>query len=136
RRLTPPPLPARPPRLPCGKRGGLHLGLPFLGGLSASRLPSALCSCYAPAPSSREHPGSPMAIPAHSRTTEHDPADTSEETLSASVNTHRGRGRAAGLNMAGRYEKESRDSFDDGWGTLEDLPPLKTHVQEERARTI
>ena len=77
-----------------------------------------------------------MAIPAHSRTTEHDPADTSEETLSASVNTHRGRGRAAGLNMAGRYEKESRDSFDDGWGTLEDLPPLKTHVQEERARTI
>lgn len=79
-----------------------------------------------------------MAIPAHSCTTEteHDPADTSEETLSASVNSHRGRGRAAGLNMAGRYEKESRDSFDDGWGTLEDLPPLKTHVQEERARTI
>ncbi|WP_249693292.1 PA0069 family radical SAM protein [Stappia sp. WLB 29] len=77
-----------------------------------------------------------MAIPAHSCTTEHDPADTSEETLPASVNAHRGRGRAAGLNMAGRYEKESRDSFDDGWGTLEDLPPLKTHVQEERARTI
>ncbi|MBC2858260.1 PA0069 family radical SAM protein [Stappia sp. 28M-7] len=77
-----------------------------------------------------------MAIPAHTRTTENDPPEASEETLSASVNAHRGRGRAAGLNMAGRYEKESRDSFDDGWGTLDDLPPLKTHVQEERARTI
>ncbi|WP_371811449.1 PA0069 family radical SAM protein [Stappia sp. 28M-7] len=84
----------------------------------------------------QEHPGSPMAIPAHTRTTENDPPEASEETLSASVNAHRGRGRAAGLNMAGRYEKESRDSFDDGWGTLDDLPPLKTHVQEERARTI
>lgn len=77
-----------------------------------------------------------MAIPAHTRTTENDQPEASEEMLSASVNAHRGRGRAAGLNMAGRYEKESRDSFDDGWGTLDDLPPLKTHVQEERARTI
>ena len=77
-----------------------------------------------------------MAIPAHTHPTETDLPDASEEALSASVNAHRGRGRAAGLNMAGRYEKESRDSFDDGWGTLDDLPPLKTHVQEERARTI
>ncbi|WP_083202459.1 PA0069 family radical SAM protein [Stappia indica] len=77
-----------------------------------------------------------MAIPAHTHPTETDLPDTSEEALSASVNAHRGRGRAAGLNMAGRYEKESRDSFDDGWGSLDELPPLKTHVQEERARTI
>lgn len=77
-----------------------------------------------------------MAIPAHTHPTETDLPDASEEALSASVNAHRGRGRAAGLNMAGRYEKESRDSFDDGWGSLDELPPLKTHVQEERARTI
>ncbi|WP_186400769.1 PA0069 family radical SAM protein [Stappia sp. P2PMeth1] len=77
-----------------------------------------------------------MATPAPLRSTIPDPTDASEEALSASVNAHRGRGRAAGLNMAGRYERESRDSFDDGWGTLDDLPPLKTHVQEERARTI
>ncbi|SOC09736.1 PA0069 family radical SAM protein [Stappia indica] len=77
-----------------------------------------------------------MAIPAHTHPTETDLPDASEEVLSASVNAHRGRGRAAGLNMAGRYEKESRDSFDDGWGSLDELPPLKTHVQEERARTI
>lgn len=77
-----------------------------------------------------------MASPAHTRPTDTDLPDASEEALSASVNAHRGRGRAAGLNMAGRYEKESRDSFDDGWGSLDELPPLKTHVQEERARTI
>jgi len=48
----------------------------------------------------------------------------------------RARGRAAGLNMAGRFERESSEAFDDGWATLDDLPPLKTEVQEERARTI
>lgn len=62
--------------------------------------------------------------------------ETAGEHDLAGLAAHRGRGRGAGLNMAGRYERESRDSFDDGWGTLDDLPPLKTHVQEERARTI
>ncbi|WP_412103607.1 PA0069 family radical SAM protein [Stappia stellulata] len=46
------------------------------------------------------------------------------------------RGRGAGLNMAGRFERESCEAFDDGWGTLDDIPVLKTQVQEERARTI
>ncbi len=54
----------------------------------------------------------------------------------ADIDAHRGRGRGAGLNMAGRYERESIEAFDDGWGTLETLPPFKTHLQEERARTI
>ncbi|TYC62418.1 PA0069 family radical SAM protein [Rhodobacterales bacterium] len=48
----------------------------------------------------------------------------------------RRRGRGAALNRSGRYEPLSRESFDDGWESLEDLPPLKTQVQEERARTI
>ncbi|WP_051242884.1 PA0069 family radical SAM protein [Stappia stellulata] len=46
------------------------------------------------------------------------------------------RGRGAGLNMAGRFEAESSEAFDDGWGTLDEIPVLRTHVQEERARTI
>lgn len=54
----------------------------------------------------------------------------------ADIDAHRGRGRGAGLNMAGRYERESIEAFDDGWGTLETLPPFKTFLQEERARTI
>ncbi len=48
----------------------------------------------------------------------------------------RRRGRAAATNKSGRFEPLARESFDDGWDTLEALPPLKTEVQEERARTI
>ncbi len=46
------------------------------------------------------------------------------------------RGRAAGINPAGRFEAYSRDVFDDGWQSFEELPPFKTEVQEERPRTI
>ncbi|WP_106754752.1 PA0069 family radical SAM protein [Pannonibacter carbonis] len=46
------------------------------------------------------------------------------------------RGRGAGLNRSGRFEKDQREVFDDGWETLDELPLLKTTVQEEKARTI
>ncbi len=46
------------------------------------------------------------------------------------------RGRGAALNMPGRFERQLREGFDDGWETPDDLPPLKTTVQEEKARTI
>jgi DNA repair photolyase len=48
----------------------------------------------------------------------------------------RARGRAAGINPSGRYEPVSRHVFDDGWESLEELPPFKTEVQVERPRTI
>jgi DNA repair photolyase len=48
----------------------------------------------------------------------------------------RRRGRSAGINPAGRYEPLSRDVFDDGWSTIEDLPPFRTEVQVEKPRTI
>ncbi|TIX65908.1 MAG: radical SAM protein, partial [Mesorhizobium sp.] len=35
-----------------------------------------------------------------------------------------------------RIEPVSRHLFDDGWNSLEDLPPFKTEVQVERPRTI
>ena len=43
---------------------------------------------------------------------------------------------APASNPSGRYEPLSRHVFDDGWETLEDLPPFKTEVQIERPRTI
>ncbi|WP_306119653.1 MULTISPECIES: PA0069 family radical SAM protein [unclassified Roseitalea] len=46
------------------------------------------------------------------------------------------RGRASAINPAGRFEALSRVDVDDGWHSLEDLPPFKTEVQVERARTI
>jgi DNA repair photolyase len=46
------------------------------------------------------------------------------------------RGRGARNNLSGRFEKHSRALFDDGWDTLEDLPPLKTEVFVETPKTI
>ena len=46
------------------------------------------------------------------------------------------RGRGARNNLSGRYERHSRSFLDDGWATLDELPPLKTTVIEETAKTI
>ena len=48
----------------------------------------------------------------------------------------RRRGRGAGLNFSGRFEMKTREVFDDGWNSLDDLPPFKTEVQVEKPRTI
>lgn len=52
------------------------------------------------------------------------------------VDAERRRGRGAGVNPSGRYEPVSRHIFDDGWNSLEDLPPFKTQVQTEKPQTI
>jgi DNA repair photolyase len=52
------------------------------------------------------------------------------------VGFDRRRGRAAGVNPSGRFEALSRHVFDDGWNSLEELPPFKTEVQIEKPRTI
>lgn len=52
------------------------------------------------------------------------------------VNAERRRGRGAGVNPSGRYEALSRHVFDDGWESLDELPPFKTDVQVERPRTV
>ncbi|PDV88777.1 radical SAM protein [Rhizobium sp. H4] len=51
------------------------------------------------------------------------------------VEVDRRRGRGAGLNPTGRFEALQRENFDDGWQTLEELPPFKTEVQIEKPRT-
>lgn len=52
------------------------------------------------------------------------------------VRPDRNRGRSAGINPSGRFEPVSRHVFDDGWNSLEELPPFKTEVQIEKPRTI
>jgi DNA repair photolyase len=52
------------------------------------------------------------------------------------VHQDRNRGRAAGINPSGRFEPVTRHVFDDGWSTIEDLPPFKTEVQVEKPRTV
>lgn len=66
-------------------------------------------------------------------------ADVADAMIAASglrVDIQRRRGRAAGLNPSGRFEPHERVAFDDGWTTLEDMPPFKTEVQIERPRTV
>ena len=48
------------------------------------------------------------------------------------------KGRGALSNADGRYEQHSSRADDDGWGILEEdeLPPLHTHVQEDKSRSI
>jgi DNA repair photolyase len=46
------------------------------------------------------------------------------------------RGRGALTNASGRFEPETRIPENDGWDLPEELPPLRTVVTQERAKTI
>jgi len=52
------------------------------------------------------------------------------------VDPQRNRGRGAQSNAVGRFEKHTREGFDDGWGLTEPLPVFETIEHIERARTI
>lgn len=46
------------------------------------------------------------------------------------------RGRGAQSNRSGRFEKQTRESFDDGWDNVEPLSIFETVEHAERAKTI
>jgi len=48
----------------------------------------------------------------------------------------RRRGRGAAANPSGRFERERRVAFDDGWDGLDDLPAFQTTVTIEKPRTV
>jgi DNA repair photolyase len=52
------------------------------------------------------------------------------------VDRDRRRGRGAHSNASGRYEPLARIAFDDGWQSLDDLPPFKTTVTVDTTRRI
>ncbi len=52
------------------------------------------------------------------------------------VDSERRRGRGARANLAGRFETQIREDFDDGWEGLAELAPFKTEVRLEQARRI
>ena len=52
--------------------------------------------------------------------------------LGVAVEFERRRGRGAQSNASGRYEPLARIAFDDGWRTLDELPPFKTTVHDRR----
>jgi len=66
------------------------------------------------------------------------PASSSAPALEPRTNVDRDRrrGRGAHSNASGRYEPLARISFDDGWQSLDDLPPFKTTVTVDATRRI
>jgi DNA repair photolyase len=62
----------------------------------------------------------------------HDPAAIAARLLDA----ERRRGRGAASNVSGRFEREVREDFDDGWTREEAPAPLATEVTWEKPRAI
>ena len=58
------------------------------------------------------------------------------DLVGVGIDPGRRRGRGAETNRSGRFEPFAREPVDDGWDSLDGLPPLKTEVQEEAARQI
>lgn len=46
------------------------------------------------------------------------------------------KGRGATLQIEGRFERVARERIDDGWGADEELPPFKTSVTVEAAKSV
>ncbi|MFO1103189.1 MAG: PA0069 family radical SAM protein [Methylocystis sp.] len=59
-----------------------------------------------------------------------------QASVGAFVDAERRRGRGALSKRSGRFEKETREEADDGWGSLERLEALGTNFHVERPRTI
>ncbi len=66
----------------------------------------------------------------------HPAAMPREDHIGVRIDPDRRRGRGAETNRSGRFEPLSRTLADDGWNSLDTLPPFKTEVQEEQARKI
>lgn len=80
-----------------------------------------------------KHP--PVTAPSEPAGADSDfPADFPE--LGVAIDRARRRGRGAQSNASGRYEAEARVAFDDGWQSLEELPPFKTSVAVDTSRKV
>jgi len=62
--------------------------------------------------------------------------DDATDLLGLVVEHERRRGRGALSNNSGRYEPMARIAFDDGWSSLEELPPFRTTVATDATRRI
>lgn len=88
-----------------------------------------------PAASSHALKHPPVKAPSEPAGADSDfPADFPE--LGVAIDRARRRGRGAQSNASGRYEAEARVAFDDGWHSLEELPPFKTSVAVDTSRKV
>src|ERR687887_59923 len=86
----------------------------------------------------------PCMSRASSHALKHPPVKTPSEPagappfpeLAVAIDRERRRGRGAQSNASGRYEVEARVAFDDGWQSLDELPPFKTTVAIDTSRKV
>jgi DNA repair photolyase len=64
------------------------------------------------------------------------PPPVDDANAATGVAAPRRRGRGATTNTSGRFERESRVDFDDGWSDGDDLPAFATSVTIEKPKTI
>ncbi|MBN8978130.1 MAG: PA0069 family radical SAM protein [Rhizobiales bacterium] len=84
------------------------------------------------ASSALKHPPvSPASAP-----TEPAGASPSFSEIAIAIDRERRRGRGAQSNASGRFEAEARVTFDDGWQSLDELPPFKTTVALDTSRKV
>jgi DNA repair photolyase len=89
---------------------------------------SSMTAVKSPPAQSQAQPSSPAGS--------FDTADDTSGLLDVAVDFERRRGRGAQSNASGRYEPLARIAFDDGWRSLDELPPFKTEVQVDSTRKI
>jgi DNA repair photolyase len=63
-------------------------------------------------------------------------AGPASDLVGGGVDGERRRGRGAQSNASGRYEPLARAAFDDGWQSLEELPPFQTTVTVDVSRKV
>jgi len=100
---------------------------------SALGRPSAPPSCPADVPVRSSGKGRRTKVPVPAEPVADLAAPVDAEVA---VEADRRRGRGATSNASGRYEAEARIAFDDGWLSMEELPPFKTTVQADATRKI
>src|SRR5712692_1662619 len=59
-----------------------------------------------------------------------------DAAVQTDVDLARRRGRGAHTNVTGRFEPKVAVAFDDGWQSIEDLPPFRTEVAIDAARKV
>jgi DNA repair photolyase len=63
-------------------------------------------------------------------------ADFRRDFIGSAIDPDLRRGRGAVTNAGGRYERQTREAEDDGWGSLGETPPFRTEVTLEKAKSI
>jgi len=58
------------------------------------------------------------------------------DSVNPRVGLARRRGRGAQTNASGRFEPQAVVAFDDGWQSIEELPPFKTEVAVDTSRKV